>query len=248
MTAFETVALRQFENEMIGHLKVFAAKHCEILGVEGVRKVIRRGMERAAAHGFTNRGPLRLYLEAMFMLGSDFDTDPQLPWAARILGDRKTADQMVRADRLYGCLTDYVDQVAGPDDAFAKEALRRARRVRFEDLATAGGDREKQILARFEANYPEKCRYVGEPALRTILHRGATLGREHGVSSDAGVVLMIGLMFILGHGFAADPQFPWIALTLSNGRIEDPNRRAERLYSKSMTYLDRVLAYHQQPR
>ena len=38
-----------------------------------------------------------------------------------------------------------------------------------------------------------------------------------------------------------DPHLPWIAGTLGNQAIADPNKRAERLYSKAMTYLDEVL-------
>ncbi len=46
----------------------------------------------------------------------------------------------------------------------------------------------------------------------------------------------------VGHGMARDPHVPWIAKTLNNAAIEDPNKRAERLHSKAMTYLDEILA------
>lgn len=244
MQAFEDAALRRFETEMVRHLGKFARKHSEILGEEGVRKVIRLGIERAMEYGLTNRGPMRSYIELMFMFGSDFDTDPQLPWAAEILGDKDEKDEMKRADRLFAKATAFLDVVGGPDHAYAKDALRRARGQRFEELPVPEGDFEQQVLGRLEANYPEKCHYVGEPALRTLVRRGLDLAKRHSVTSNAGKVLLIGLMFTLGHGFATDPQFPWIESTLANDNIRDPNRRAERLHEKAMTYLSHVLAYH----
>jgi hypothetical protein len=242
MTAFEAAALKNFEDKMVAHLKQFSPQHCEVIGELGVRFVIRLGMGRARTYGFTNQGPVRFYLELMFMFGSDFDTDPLLPWVAQILNDTTIADQMVRADRIYGQLLDYVEKVAGPENAYVEEALRRASGQRFENLPVPAGDFDNEIIARLKTNYPEKCEYVGEPALRKLIPLGLALANKHSVSSNAGKVFLIGLMFAQGHGFASDPQLPWVQATLKNPAISDPNKRIERLHSKVMTYLRHVLA------
>jgi hypothetical protein len=243
MQAFSDAAVAHFEDEMLNHLKGFAPKHCEIMGDDGVRQLIRLGMERARGHNLTNRGPVRLYLELMFLFGSDFDTDPQLRWVAEILG--QPGEEMTRADLLHQKLKDYLDKVAGPENKFAKDALQRASKQRFEDLPVSGGDATREILRRLQGNYPEKYQYVGEEALRPLIPLGIELARRNSVSTNAGVVLLVGLAFTLGHGFATDIQFPWVASTLRNEAIGDPNKRVERLYSKAMTYLGRVLAYHE---
>jgi hypothetical protein len=116
----------------------------------------RIGMARARAYGLTNQGPVRFYIELMFMFGSDFDSDPLLPWVREILTDPATPDQMVRADRLYGRFTDYVEKVAGPDNKYVKEALRRASMQRFEDFRIAAEDFDTEMIARLKASYPEK--------------------------------------------------------------------------------------------
>jgi hypothetical protein len=48
-------------------------------------------------------------------------------------------------------------------------------------------------------------------------------------------------VFAQSHGFATDPQLPWVSATLNNPVVSDPNKRIERLYSKTMTYLRHVL-------
>ena len=50
------------------------------------------------------------------------------------------------------------------------------------------------------------------------------------------------MAFAVGHGFASDPLLPWVERTLQNEALGDANKRVERLYAKSMTYLDEVLA------
>jgi len=241
VAAFEQAGFRAFEHEMVEHLAKFSPQHCEVMGEPRVRNVIQLGMARAKTYGFTNRGPVRFYLEMMFMFGTDFDTDPLLPWVAKILNDTAMADQMKRADQLYEVLMDYAEKVAGPDNEYVKAALRRASLQRFEDLPLPSGDFEKGMIARLTANYPQKCEYVGESALRELIPLGVALAREYSVSAAAGKVFLIGLMFAQGHGFATDPQLPWVSATLNNPAITDPNKRIERLYSKTMTYLRHVL-------
>ena len=51
-------------------------------------------------HGFTNRGPLRFYLELMCVHGWFFDEDPQNPWASVTLNTASLDDQMARSERL----------------------------------------------------------------------------------------------------------------------------------------------------
>ena len=181
----------------------------------------------------------------MFMLGSDFDTDPQLPWAAQILTDQASPNQMSRADRLYEKSGEYVAKVAGPDYEYAKQALRRAKQVQLQGLSLSAAAFETELLAHLRSNHPEKCHYIGEPALRSLIPLGVELAKRHSIATSAGLILLTGLAFALGHGFSTDLQFPWISSTLGNDRIDDPNKRVERLYSKTMTYLDHVLAYHE---
>lgn len=243
MEAFQQAALKDYEDQMVEHLKKFTPKHSEVIGEPGLRRVIQLGMDRAKNYGLTNRGPVRFYIEMMFMLGSDFDTDPQLPWAGEILDDTTISDQTVRADLLYDKAMDYIDTVAGPDYGYAREALRRASQERLEGFSMSDGNFENRMIMRMNMIYPQKCEYLGESTLQALISRGIELARKHPVSTDAGVILFIGLMFALGHGFATDPQFPWIEGTLNNTAISDPNKRVERLYSKMMTYLNRALAY-----
>src|SRR5215469_1145632 len=119
MEVFRRAARRAFEDEMVTHLTEFSPPLIKTLGEEQLRNAIDFGIVRAASHGLTYRGPVRLYLELMLLFGSYFDDDPQYPWAGEILSSHDAASQMERADRLYQRTIEYRKITAGPEDIYA---------------------------------------------------------------------------------------------------------------------------------
>jgi hypothetical protein len=235
--------MRTFVEEMVLHLHQFAPRHCQVIGDEMVRKTIQVGLENADAYGFNDRGPLRYYLEMMFMFGSAFDTDPQMPWAAESLKGEPHMDQFDRSMRLYENTTAYLERVAGPENIYTVRALRRLADLAGQELPPRATDFQEVMLSHLEAAYPEKCAYVGEDALMTLIDEGVEGAKEMSFSSVRGMALFVVLMFALGHGFADDPLFPWISKSLTDPRITDPGERAMRLEAKALTYLSHVLKY-----
>jgi hypothetical protein len=204
--------------------------------------MIHEGKQRAASYGMTHRGPVKFYIELLFLLGIDFDTDPQYPWAARILRDSDATDQTSRADRLHTDVITYLHTAAGPDRQYAKRALLRARKLPYWGPSRAGPDHESTVIEMMRELHPERCDYIGVPQLRALVARGLQEAQNHLVTSDPGIALIIALMFVLGHGVIRDPKYAFVNQTLQNNRIADPNSRAEYLYRKTMTYLDHALA------
>lgn len=239
--ALQDAQARNFENEMVRHLHEFSPRHSKVIGDAGVREVVRRGIDNASKYGFTNRGPVRLYLDLAYMFGSDFSIDPLLPWAAEILNSGGTEDQMERAGRLHAKATEFSEVVAGPDYVYAKEAFRRARSVRYEELAPPPGNFESGGASKLRTGFPQKFDYAGEPAVHRMMRQARLKAQSFSISAEPGIMLIATLMFAIGFGCLDDPLFPWISGTLKNEAISDPNKRAERLYSKTMTYIDQVL-------
>jgi hypothetical protein len=245
MLVLEEARLPEFENYMVEHLKDFSPLHSKSLGEAGIRTLIRVGMERAKEHEFTHRGPVKFYIETMILLGVDFDSDPQYPWPGKILLDPLIPDQTQRADRVHAWLMELLEEAGGPNRQYAKQALHRARDIPFEPFPVSSANFEDEAIRRMKENHPEKVAYLGEAVLRALIPRAIQETKKYSVSTDAGVCLFLGLMFALGHGFINDPKYPWVAKTLTNSAITDPDKRVERLYSKTMTYLDHVLQHIQ---
>jgi hypothetical protein len=178
----------------------------------------------------------------MFMFGSDFDTDPQLPWAGLILQGTWASGQKERADQLYEKTMHYLEHVEGPGHQHSLAAMRAVRRLNPEDYALAPGTLGSTILREMKRVYPQKCEYLGDPPLEALIRSGIEKAKSYAVTVDRAVALFPVLMFAMGHGFDADPLFPWVSKTLGDAG-SDPNKRVERLYGKATIYLDQALAH-----
>lgn len=101
MDTFSEAAVQDFEDRMVVHLDKFFPKHVEALGEDGVRKLVRTGIERAASYEITSERGVCKYIDLMVSFGEKFDKDRKLPWAGEILNDESIASPAVRIDRLF---------------------------------------------------------------------------------------------------------------------------------------------------
>ncbi|MCY2992010.1 MAG: hypothetical protein NTY19_29640 [Planctomycetota bacterium] len=240
---FEEARLPDFEDYMVEHLKDFSPLHSQSLGEESIRGLIQMGVERAKKHGFTRRGPVKFYIETIILLGIAFDTDPQYPWLSSILRDTSISDQVERADRAHAWLVSFLDAAGGPDRQYAKQALRSARKIPLQATPVSSPGFTDEVISKMKENHPEKASYLGDAILRSLVPPAVKETRKHGIYTDTGLCLFLGLTFAIGHGFPNDPKYPWVANTLANPAITDADKRVDRLYSKTMTYLDHVLQH-----
>lgn len=238
---FKPKALRLFEDDMVAHLKEFAPEPSKILGEPGVREAIRFGIKAARNYGFVCRGPVRFYIELMFMFGGYFDTDPQCRWATRILNDRETSDQMVRAERLFDQMNHYLDVVCGVRRKFLIDATKHFGETKLEDFVSPGTSLPRSVLAKLHQIYPEKCEYLGDSALGVVLQTGFQAARDFRFVGDLAQAACAIFAFNFGHRFPADPVCRWIGTDLAKESRSDPDAAINELYSKSTTYLGSML-------
>jgi len=238
--AFRQHHLKKFEDEMVEHSKEMSPRLCKVIGDDQVRVAVRNGIDRAGAYGFTNRGPIRLFIELRYLFGSAFDTDPQYPWAAKIVNAAE--DQMLRAEQLYEKSLDYEEKVAGPHAANTYKALKGLSVLAQSPFVLSTQDYIAGMLMEMARIFPQKADYVGEAGLRAIVNEGSGEARKYQFPTLRGHAVMTVLMFAFGHGCTNDPLYPWISRTLADRKITDAGARAERLEKKALTWLAHVLA------
>ena len=139
-----------FEHDLVEHIKKIAPRHVEVIGDEATYAIVKRGIERAQTHGFTKRGPVRFFVEMIFLFGSEFDTDPLLPWADGVLSNPSIQDEMERADILHEAMLEYVERVAGKDKEHLFASLQRFNKSRLEDYQTQGTNFDSAVKEMLE--------------------------------------------------------------------------------------------------
>lgn len=237
------VPMRVFEDEMTVHLAEFSPPLFKAIKEDQLRKAIRFGIDRARQYEITFRGPIRLYLELMLLFGSYFDSDPQYPWATEILADQSPASQMERAEKLYDKTCEYREKVGGPRDEYTLKALRDISLFARKPLQVSSNNLVSTLLEEMGNIYPQKKEFVGEHGLRMLIDKGIATAQDCGFSTVRSIILPVVLMFAFGHGCFDDLLYPWIAKTVQDSAVTDPEDRAKRLEKKSLTWLDHVLAY-----
>jgi len=113
MEAYREVALRDFEDRVVTHLRKFYPAECANLGEEQIRRLIRYGIVRARSYGLTSERAACIYVDVMFAFGRDFDRDPSLPWASQVLNREDLSSPMERAACLFGRAYQHWDEARG---------------------------------------------------------------------------------------------------------------------------------------
>lgn len=245
MDVLAVSAERSFEDEMVAHSKEFSPKLCNTIGEDQLRIALRQTLLRARAHGFFNRGPQRLFVEMMFLFGSGFESDPQYPWVSQIL--QTAGNQMSTADRLFKEIVKYQENVSGPDGVHTWNALSGLAGLARQPLLFLSHDFQASMRQEMIRVFPQKAAYIGNEGLLALIEEASGKARAYQLPRVEGDALLAVLMFAFGHGCTEDPLYPWIARTLQDERIVDPVMRAQRLKSKSLTWLDHVLAQPHNP-
>ena len=244
---FEKAAWISFENEMVQYMLEFAPRLAAVAGEGNVRRLVRIGLERAKGYMLSLRGPMRFYLELMASSGSDFDSDPVLPWARAGLTDETIPDELERADRLYRRMLAYNEAVGGKENEFGKQALQRMLRANPEEFTASRGSLEEKTVKALELMYPQKAEGAGKDALVLLVQRAREKAQRYAIKSQEGTAFLTGLMFAFGHGVDTDPMYPWVSSALTDPLIIDEAGRVKRLYDRTRVYAQRTLEQLEKP-
>ncbi len=243
LAGMKTQAEVAFAEELRVHLQAFSPALWATLSAPQQRAAVQEGITRAAVYGLDYRGPIRLYLELMLILGAGFDDDPQYPWARETLRG-EYINQMYKAGRLEYLANEYVRRIQGPDGAHAQQALYRLETLTArDDLGFRRPNLQRDILFAMDTVFPSKLEAIGIAAGREIIDRAETLAwAVYGEDNPRAVAVMSILMFSFGAHCGEDPVYPWIGATLRDPKIADSRTRADRLERRAIIWLKAVNA------
>jgi len=246
---FRQTAASVFEEQMVEHCAVFSPDVAAALGPERLLTVLRAAIARAAAYGFTLVGPVRLFIELGFLLGSAFDTDVQYPWARACLtraGETRRVGSVIEqtdcAAALHTASLEALRAIRGPDDGHVSAALGLLLALAEEPLPSVVDNLTDLALAALEYVHPEKYAFVGVSALRELIAAGAEEATRHGLSAPRDILLVVALMLAFGQGCTTDPLHAWIGRTLADETIATPALRARYLEETALITARAALA------
>ncbi|MDI1446967.1 hypothetical protein [Polyangium sp. 6x1] len=230
------VGIAELQRDVIRRLGERSPGCFAIVPERAIAAVARLGATRAARHGLTRLGPVRLFVEMMILFGCAFDDDPLFPWAGAALAEAHPT-QTTKADRLHDAMMEYLRATAGIDQQRTLAAMRR-----FEPIATRALSMDVApeaihavLLQETRALFPERLAYLGPEGEAKAAHAWAALAEARGITGGGAVVHAL-LACLLGHGFVEDPLFAWADTRLRGGDVQA-------IVSEAGLYCERVLRF-----
>jgi hypothetical protein len=106
------------------------------------------------------------------------------------------------------------------------------RKEQMEALADAGiADFEDRMMEHlFECPLSERCRAMGEAALRGLIRYGLQRAASYGIVTERGVSVYVDVMVAFGRDFDVDPTLPWAAAVLNDPSTRTPFERIDQLF------------------
>ena len=93
VSAFQKVAVDNFEERAVRHLRTDLAEHTAGCSDGDLRARVRECIPRAAAYDLNTERQVIFFVDTTYLAGVGFDTDPACPWAQRLLSSRLSADE-----------------------------------------------------------------------------------------------------------------------------------------------------------
>jgi hypothetical protein len=241
MDILDAHSMKKYKTKLCRHLRQYDPLLCEAAGAEALEEAVDLGVQRAHECSFTLNGPIRSYLEIMFVLGSDFDRDPQYFWLRPWLQPQERYPEMERARYLQFHVIRFINDFQGSDNINIIHALNQAQDITREQLIEISRNYPEKAVNWLESMHPLKCRFIGKDALRSLMNLAIKETARAELQGPESVALVLGLMFTFGSGILHDPMYPWVNRILASPAEEGPQTREEKLQRRGKVYLRKIL-------
>ncbi len=88
MKELKTARYDQFKNEIYDKLKIYFPEKISKIDFEQMEVIIENGVNKAKKYHLNSEYDISKFIIVMFLLGEDFDRNPVIPWAGKILQNK----------------------------------------------------------------------------------------------------------------------------------------------------------------
>lgn len=243
MKVFGEGIQNRFEESLTEFLLANYPRECrQAGGGAAIGLFVRKGVASAARFGFTTRREVRLFANLMMMLGVDFSSDLQIPWAAAGLEPEAFPDPTLRCEQLFHAALAYLEATAGRQ---GESIVRAMLRVKALDLQTVPTTQDEAwapgICAIWRRLYPEKFNLQGLPICLSLIEYAVPRAQAHRMKDPIGAFVHATLMFFLGTGYDHDPLHPWASAVLRDSSLPSGLAIGERLHAAALEHIEQSL-------
>lgn len=240
----EPYVLDNYINELVVHCDECYPYLRKTMGEEKLRDALNRGVDKAREQGFTQRGPVKFYIDLLIIFGWSFETDPQYTWIMDVLEKQQHLTQLDSTSLLYDHTIKYLNSISGMHSQYLFDAAIKLDQLTLDALNLPQENYIQQVHTLLESVYPQKYHITHIDNLTLLIKQGITKSyHEYKFVESNHVSLVVLLMFLMGHGFDCDPFYVWASSKKTNSYAADSldrvgiHLKAEKLKSRAKIWL-----------
>lgn len=166
-------SVERFDNEVIQHINVTFPFLLNIFNEGLLRKYVKQGISQAKSAGITQRGPVRLYIDTMLILGSQFEHNPL--WSDFIYNRGNKESQIEKSMNVYSALQRYNSSVNGKEGLFYKASIDRFQHMTL-DYIEKRNDNIHDIL---NSIHPQKYTFASKKGINDFIQHVEKYSNEY---------------------------------------------------------------------
>lgn len=161
------VSAENYISEIIEHCEIMFPLLIPLQKKDDFRSCIQQSIVFAKKAGYTQRGPVRLYIDMMIILGSDFGREPL--FQSLKIKYQKDLPQIERSLSLYTLLNDYIAKVYGEDGCFFKKSFEIFKGFSAEDFTVKISSSNAGLHELLRGVYPQRYDFAGYNAVNDLI-------------------------------------------------------------------------------
>ncbi|HWK03324.1 MAG TPA: hypothetical protein VNS58_06815 [Puia sp.] len=134
-----------------------------------------------------------------------------------------------------------MEKIVGKKEVFPKTQFEKMINFPFDELgARLNAGFQKNILIFLETFWPEKFGEV-DKKLSGLIYNGMREANDLGFTTSVNIGYYLTLVFLLGHRFATDLQYPWLMKVLYDPGLKDESYKAACLHFMARKHFEVLL-------
>lgn len=196
------ISIESYIDEITEHCTDIFPRLIPLYRKEDVHYYIQQGITLAKKAGYTQRGPVRLYINMMILLGVNFECDPLFQWLKTEGGN--TLPQIERSVICYGLLDDYLASVYGENGRFYKKSLERFKNYSVKFFPEKISSNNEGLHELLRGIYPQKYDFAGYDAVNDLISLSVDKCERYKLNMVCHKSYLALIMFLFGCSFEQD--------------------------------------------
>lgn len=238
---FEVIKPAIFIPIMIKRLAEKFPSLTQLIGQEGLTNIIEQGISKSKNYGIELAYETSVIIEMSVLFGHAFDTDPLLNWAGEILNNPSLGSRE-KIESLKSLSLEYLNHTIPEDEIYPVPQYNKILNKSYEDLVVEFKNASQpEFLDYLKKFWREKFNQVKPGKLDLLFEMYLPKAEEHAFISIETINYYFLLMYLLGHQFDTDPQFPWIKDLLNDPQFDEEFYKASSLHYTVQVMLRELL-------